>query len=96
MDYQGILTLNVTQEQQQVKISITDSGKGIPEEIKPKILELFFTTKLSGEGSGLGLHIVEKIVEKPKGKITVESQPGQTIFNVFLPIKPIRVNEGVK
>ncbi|HEY9606966.1 MAG TPA: ATP-binding protein [Allocoleopsis sp.] len=89
MDYRGILTLDASQEQQQVKISITDSGKGIPEEIQLKIFDAFFTTKTSGEGSGLGLHIVKKIVEKHNGKITFKSQPGQTTFNVFLPIEPI-------
>jgi signal transduction histidine kinase len=86
MDYRGTLTIELTEQSGQVKISVTDSGKGIPEEIKGKIFEPFFTTKPAGEGSGLGLDIVKKIVEKHQGKIEVESIPGQTTFHVFLPI----------
>jgi signal transduction histidine kinase len=70
-----------------VKISITDTGQGIPEEIKPKIFEPFFTTKPPGQGSGLGLHIVKKIIDKHSGQIAVESQPGRTQFIVVLPMQ---------
>jgi len=86
MENRGILTIEVTTQDQQAKISITDSGSGIPGEILPKIFEPFFTTKPAGEGSGLGLDIVRKIIEKHSGRITVESQPGRTTFNVFIPI----------
>ncbi|MGL5061142.1 MAG: ATP-binding sensor histidine kinase [Microcoleus sp.] len=86
MDYRGTLTIGAIEQSGQVKISITDSGKGIPDEIKSKIFQPFFTTKPAGEGSGLGLDIVKKIVEKHQGRIEVESIPGQTTFNVFLPI----------
>ena len=88
MDYRGSLTIDVLQIDEEVKISITDSGKGIPEEIKSKIFQPFFTTKPPGEGSGLGLDIVKKIIEKHSGRIEVESQPGKTTFTVFLPIQP--------
>jgi signal transduction histidine kinase len=86
MDYRGTLTIDLAQEDGQAKISVTDSGKGIPEEIKSKIFDPFFTTKPAGEGSGLGLDIVKKILAKHQGKIEVESIPGQTTFNVFLPM----------
>jgi signal transduction histidine kinase len=86
MDNRGTLTIGLTEYDRLVKISVTDSGKGIPEEIKAKIFDPFFTTKPAGEGSGLGLDIVKKIVEKHQGKIEVESIPGQTTFHVFLPI----------
>ncbi|MEG3858969.1 trifunctional serine/threonine-protein kinase/ATP-binding protein/sensor histidine kinase [Microcoleus sp. herbarium12] len=86
MDYRGTLTINLAQEDGQAKISVTDSGKGISEEIKSKIFEPFFTTKPAGEGSGLGLDIVKKILAKHQGQIEVESIPGQTTFNVFLPM----------
>ena len=92
MDNSGTLTIDVKQESQQIKVSITDSGKGIPPEIMSKIFEPFFTTKPAGEGSGLGLDIVKKIVEKHSGKIEVESVPGQTTFTVFLPINFKSVN----
>ncbi|MEQ8468511.1 AAA family ATPase [Coleofasciculus sp. E1-EBD-02] len=87
MDNRGTLTIEVTQVNQEAKISITDSGSGIPEEIKSKIFEPFFTTKPAGEGSGLGLDIVKKIIDKHSGHLTVESQLGRTTFNVFLPIQ---------
>jgi PAS domain S-box-containing protein len=85
MDYRGKLALDLVEQSGQVKISITDSGKGIPEEIQGKIFNPFFTTKPAGEGSGLGLDIAKKIVEKHQGKIEVESIPGKTTFHVFLP-----------
>ncbi|MDY7023333.1 MAG: ATP-binding protein, partial [Cyanobacteriota bacterium] len=61
-----------------IRIQITDSGCGIPAEIKENIFEPFFTTKAIGEGTGLGLDIVRKIVEQHQGHIEVESQPGRT------------------
>jgi PAS domain S-box-containing protein len=89
MNYRGTLTIELTEQDQQAKISITDSGQGIPEEIKAKIFNPFFTTKPAGEGSGLGLDIVKKIIEKHQGKIEVESIPGKTTFNVFLPMSGV-------
>ena len=88
MDNRGTLTINIAQVNQQIKIRMTDSGGGIPEEIQGKIFEPFFTTKPAGEGSGLGLDIVKKIIDKHSGNITVESQPGRTTFDVFIPIEP--------
>lgn len=85
MDYQGTLTIDAIEEDEQIKITVTDTGKGIPFEIQQKIFEPFFTTKPLGEGSGLGLHIVKQIIDKHQGKIEVESLPGQTRFTVYLP-----------
>jgi signal transduction histidine kinase len=73
--------------QKEVLISVEDNGPGIPPEIQKKIFEPFFTTKPAGEGSGLGLHIIGKILEKHKGRIQLESEPGKTKFSIFLPAK---------
>jgi signal transduction histidine kinase len=86
MENQGTLRIDAKQQDSWVTVSIADSGKGIAPEILPKIFEPFFTTKPAGEGSGLGLDIVRKIIEKHQGRIDVESVPGQTVFRVSLPI----------
>ncbi|MDY7014051.1 MAG: ATP-binding protein, partial [Cyanobacteriota bacterium] len=88
MESQGVLTVGTRRDKNNIQVSITDSGKGIPLEIKDKIFLPFFTTKPSGEGSGLGLDVVKKIVERHSGEIDFESQPGRTVFTVSLPIAP--------
>jgi two-component system NtrC family sensor kinase len=69
-----------------ISVSIQDSGSGISPEVRPKIFQAFFTTKPVGEGSGLGLHIIGKILEKHKGALCLESEPGRTRFSVVLPM----------
>ena len=85
MDGKGKIEIQVGVENQNLVVEITDSGAGIPPEIQDKIFQPFFTTKPTGEGSGLGLEIVKKIVDKHQGKIDFESQPGKTTFRVKLP-----------
>jgi adenylate cyclase len=87
MDNRGTLTIEALQENDFILVSIVDSGKGIEPEVLPKIFQPFFTTKPPGEGSGLGLDIVRKIVTKHDGKIQVESEPGRTAFTVSLPVQ---------
>jgi two-component system, NtrC family, sensor kinase len=70
-----------------VAVSIQDSGSGISPEIRTKIFQAFFTTKPAGEGSGLGLHIIGKILEKHAGALYLESEPGKTRFTVILPVE---------
>jgi signal transduction histidine kinase len=85
MDGKGVLSISLQQNDQQLAVSFTDTGRGIPKEIQSKIFDPFFTTKSRGEGSGLGLDIVRRIVEKHRGKIQVNSEPGKTTFTVILP-----------
>nr|WP_319392783.1 ATP-binding protein [uncultured Desulfobacter sp.] len=93
MDYKGVLTIQVKNIDAHVQICITDTGCGIPQEHRNKIFQPFFTTKKRGEGSGLGLDIVAKIIKKHDGKIDFESDVGKgTTFTILLP--KIRVNHG--
>ncbi len=62
-----------------------DNGAGIPDDVKSKIFDPFFTTKDVGKGTGLGLDVVHKIVEKHNGEIKVHSKPGETIFELLFP-----------
>jgi len=87
MKNRGVLTITARQEGEDAMVAITDTGDGIPGAIRDKIFDPFFTTKPPGEGSGLGLDIVRKIIEKHQGRIEVESQPGNTTFRVFLPLR---------
>ena len=68
-----------------VAVEIADDGPGIPPEQQSRVFEPFFTTKGVGEGSGLGLDIVRRIVAGHRGDITLRSQPGATVFTVTLP-----------
>jgi len=86
MENKGKLTISLYRKDDSVVADITDSGKGIPDEIMDRIFEPFFTTKPSGEGSGLGLDIVKKIIAKHHGEITAESRPGKTTFSVRIPV----------
>ena len=79
MGQQGILEIVVTQQGAYVVVDLTDSGSGIAPELQSRIFEPFFTTKPRGEGSGLGLDIVQRIVQKHSGSIHVHSHPGRTI-----------------
>ena len=82
----GTLTISTQVEADQVIVQIGDTGHGIDRTARDRIFEPFFTTKPQGEGSGLGLHIVQNIIEKHHGDIQVNSQIGETVFTVKLPI----------
>lgn len=69
-----------------IVVGISDNGPGIPPEIISHVFDPFFTTKPIGEGTGLGLNISRKIVQKHEGWITVASEPGHTCFEIWLPI----------
>ena len=75
-----------------IKISITDTGMGMGEDIQKHIFDPFFTTKEIGQGTGLGLYISHQIIEEHHGSIDIKSKPGQgSIFTITLPIKQTHV-----
>ena len=86
MNGKGELRLRTYRDDGCVVVEIADTGMGISPEIKEHIFEPFFTTKGVGEGTGLGLDTVQRIVRNHKGNIQVTSQPGDTRFQVSLPI----------
>jgi signal transduction histidine kinase len=81
----GRVEVLATRENRQVVVRIVDNGSGIPEGILDRIFDPFFTTKPMGQGTGLGLDIVRRLVRHNDGEITVESRPGRTEFRVALP-----------
>lgn len=94
MDNSGTLDISLKQIDGFAQVMIKDNGKGIPIEIHDKIFKPFFTTKKTGEGSGLGLDIVKKIVEKHDGTITFESETGKgTAFYVSIPLTPTQTKQ---
>lgn len=87
MDDKGTITISTSLTGDKLKISIKDSGQGIPENLKEKIFDPFFTTKGVGKGTGLGLSISQSIIEKHNGSILVESEKGRgTEFIIMIPI----------
>jgi len=86
MDGKGDLDVRAFQDDDCVVVEIGDSGSGIPAEVQPRIFEPFFTTKGVGQGTGLGLDTVHRIVRKHKGSISFTSRPGRTVFQVRLPM----------
>jgi signal transduction histidine kinase len=86
MHGRGELRIRTYRDEECAVVEIVDNGPGIPEEVQPHIFEPFFTTKGVGEGTGLGLDTVQRIVKKHRGNIQVSSKPGETRFQVWLPL----------
>jgi signal transduction histidine kinase len=86
MHGKGELRVRTYRDEGGVVVEIGDNGPGIPDAVQPHIFEPFFTTKGVGEGTGLGLDTVQRIVKKHRGNIRVSSKPGETHFQVWLPL----------
>ena len=87
MNGNGKLTIRTARENDFVLVEIGDNGSGIPPEVLSRIFDPFFTTKGVGEGTGLGLDVVNRIVKNIDGQISVNSTPGDTCFQVRIPIQ---------
>jgi signal transduction histidine kinase len=85
----GRVEVLASREQQRVVVRVVDNGAGIPAKIREQIFDPFFTTKSVGQGTGLGLDIVRRLVRHNDGEIAVESQPGRTEFRVSLPLAEV-------
>jgi signal transduction histidine kinase len=88
MGGKGELRVRTYRDADCVVVEIGDNGPGIRPEIEQHIFEPFFTTKGVGEGTGLGLDTVQRIVKKHRGSIQVRTKPGDTVFQVWLPLAP--------
>jgi signal transduction histidine kinase len=86
MKGKGELRIRTAREPRQVLVEISDNGMGIPPDVQKRIFEPFFTTKGVGEGLGLGLDAVYRIVRNHHGEVSFQSRPGDTRFQVRLPI----------
>ena len=82
----GRVEVRANREDRHVVVRVVDNGSGIPAEIRERIFDPFFTTKPVGQGTGLGLDIVRRLVRHNDGDIFVESRPGRTEFRVELPV----------
>ena len=69
-------------------VRVIDSGPGIPPDVRPRIFDPFFTTKPVGQGTGLGLDLVRRLIRRHHGTIDLDSRPGRTEFRVSLPLRP--------
>ena len=84
LEADGRITLRTRTQGPRVCIEIADNGPGIPTDLQARVFDAFFTTKPVGHGAGLGLDIAQRIVVRNRGEIRLESQPGDTRFQVLL------------
>jgi signal transduction histidine kinase len=86
LEKDGELTISTSVDKKNIKVTIADNGSGIPKEIQSRIFDPFFTTKKVGQGTGIGLDLVQRIVKHHQGEVKLYSIPGKTEFTVCLPI----------
>jgi|WetSurMetagenome_2_1015567.scaffolds.fasta_scaffold09229_3 two-component system, NtrC family, sensor kinase len=86
----GMIKIATLAENGHVRVTISDTGCGIPAENIPKVFDPFFTTKEVGKGTGLGLNVAYKIIKKHNGSIIVESKVGEgTVFTISVPVNGV-------
>jgi signal transduction histidine kinase len=82
----GTLTIRTVKDQEFVRVTVTDDGPGIPEDIQSLIFDPFFTTKEMGKGTGIGLEVVKTIITQHLGTVKLRSRPGDTSFIICFPL----------
>jgi len=87
MNASGTLRVSTRAAAAGVVVEIGDSGPGMPADVQARAFDAFYTTKAVGKGTGLGLDISRRVVERHRGRITIESEPGQTVLRVYLPVR---------
>jgi len=92
--HNGEIKIETSCDVKNITVRISDNGAGIPKEILSRIFDPFFTTKKVGEGTGIGLDIVQNVIKRHHGEIKVNSTPGKTEFVISLPVsqKPINID----
>jgi signal transduction histidine kinase len=95
VDGRGRIGIRVFRDEGYVVVEVSDSGPGIPRHVRDRIFEPFFTTKDVGEGSGLGLDVVRRVVSGHGGEVSLRSEPGETTFRVQLPMD-VRESDGLR
>jgi signal transduction histidine kinase len=86
LEKNGELTITTAVDNKNIKVSVMDNGSGIPKDIQSRIFDPFFTTKKVGQGTGIGLDLVQRIVKHHNGEVKLNSIPGRTEFTVCLPL----------
>jgi signal transduction histidine kinase len=86
VDGHGRIGIRAFRDEGFVVVEVSDSGLGVPLQVRDRIFEPFFTTKDVGEGTGLGLDVVRRVVSGHGGEVTLRSEPGETTFRVQLPV----------
>lgn len=87
VDPGGTITLSTRLLGERACVAIADDGPGIPEDLQKKVFDAFVTTKPVGQGTGLGLDIAQRIVVRHHGELRLQSRPGDTRFQVILPLR---------
>jgi signal transduction histidine kinase len=90
VDQGGRVEISARRERDCVVVRVIDNGQGVPAGVRDRIFDPFFTTKPVGQGTGLGLDIVRRLVQRHNGQIELESEPGRTEFRVTLPVSDSR------
>ena len=96
MDKSGKLRIEIFQKNDDIKVNIIDNGKGISADVMPRIFDPFYTTKKVGDGTGIGLDIVRRIIRRHRGDIKVKSEPGRTEFSICIPIHRVIKEDRIR